>query len=719
MTNVKNAMARGAAAAAIATSLLTSHALAGDVSSERLKAADSEPGSWMTVGGTYGEARFSALDKINPSNVADLKLSWFADLDTNRGQESTPLVVDGVMYVSTAWSKVYAFDATNGKKLWFYDPQVAGRKAIDTCCDVVNRGVAVLDGKVFVGTLDGRLVALDSKTGKTVWETMTIDPSRPMTITGAPRAFNGKVVIGNTGSEFGVRPYVTAYDAATGKKAWRFFITPNPNNKADGEASDDVLMKTAYKSWGDGTWKKTGGGGSAWDAIVFDQKNNQVVFGTGNALPWSKRARSGKEMSDDLFTSSIVAVDADTGRYRWHYQPTPGEEWDFDATQPIVVSDVNVDGKPTHAVMQANKNGFFYVLDSKSGKLVSANNFTPINWASGIDKATGRPVVYPDARYSENGSQFLAMPAAFGSHNWHPMSFSPKTGLMYIPSQEMPMAFGDDPGWKYDRNRGVWNVAIAPKIDLTPSSQSVRVMQKASTRGQLIAWDPATQKEVWRVQYPSPGAGGVFSTAGNLVFQGTPNGAFNAYRADNGQPVWSAPGQSGIVAGGMSYMVGNEQYVAVLAGWGGANTMHIPWIDDFKVGPHGRVLVFKLGGKAELPPYEEVVAPANVAKGNWSAKTVEKGAATFANCQFCHGFGAVSSGAVPDLRRSMLTGDRSVFESVVLGGAKESLGMPSFKGALTSDQVESVRAYIADRARQLQRDEETMKAAGRKPTRGF
>ncbi|MGY4828082.1 PQQ-dependent dehydrogenase, methanol/ethanol family [Sphaerotilaceae bacterium SBD11-9] len=696
-----------------------SQSLAADVSSARLRAADKEPGNWLTVGGTYAETRFSPLDKINTSNVQGLKLAWYGDLDTNRGQEGTPLVADGVMYVSTAWSKVFAYDAATGKSLWQYDPQVRGRKAIDACCDVVNRGVAVLDGKVFIGTLDGRLVALDAKTGKSVWETLTIDPAKPMTITGAPRAFNGKVVIGNTGSEYGVRPYITAYDASTGKKAWRFYITPNPENKPDGEASDDILTRVAYASWGDGAWKQAGGGGSAWDAIVFDDKNNQIIFGTGNGVPWSKRARSGKAPSDDLFVASIVAVDADTGRYRWHYQATPSEEWDFDATQPIVLADLKVDGRPTQVAMQANKNGFFYVIERKTGKLVSGKTYTPINWASGIDPKSGRPIVYPEAQYSLNDTQFLAMPAAFGSHNWHPMSFSPKTGLVYIPAQEVPMAYGDDPGWKYTPGPGVWNLAIAPKIDLTPTSQTVRIMQKASTKGQLIAWDPLAQKEVWRFQYPSPGAGGVLSTAGNLVFQGTPNGALNAYRADTGQRVWSYPGQSGIIAGAMSYMVGSEQYVAVLAGFGGASSMHVPWIDDFKVGPHGRVLVFKLGGKASLPDYEEVVQPANVPSDKWSAETVAKGAALYGNCMLCHGFGVVSSGPVPDLRRSPFTSSRAAFEAVVIEGVKEAKGMPSFKGALASDDLDAIRAYIADRARQLQLDEKTMTSAGRKPTRGF
>jgi quinohemoprotein ethanol dehydrogenase len=680
------------------------------VDATRMSKAEAEPANWMNVGGTYKEWHYSPLDQINLSTIGRLKLAWYADLDTYRGQEATPLVIDGVLYTSTAWSKVYAFDAATGKELWRYDPGVPGKTAVNACCDVVNRGVAAWNGKIFVGALDGRLIALNAHTGKPVWSVQTTDPSRPYTITGAPRVVKGKVLIGNGGGEFGVRGYVTAYDAETGKQAWRFYTTPNPRNEPDGAASDKALMEIAYKTWGNGAWKETGGGGTAWDAIVYDEEFDQILIGTGNGSPWNHRVRSGPDGGDDLFLSSIVAVDPETGAYRWHHQETPGEEWDFTATQPIMLADLEIDGKRRKVLMHAPKNGFFYVIDRSNGKLISAKNFTPVNWTTGIDMNTGRPVEYHETRYSRNGGDILLMPAAFGSHNWHPMAYSPKTNLVYLPTQEIPFGYADDKGFKYTPGLGRWNLGDASSQNAGPQSEAHRKALKAMTRGQLIAWDPVQQREVWRVQHSSVGAGGVLATAGNLVFQGMPDGRLIAYRADTGEKVWSFDGFNGVIAGAMSYRVGSDQYIAVLAGFGGSNGLQVPYIDNVSIGENGRVLVFKLDATATLPNNRRPVLPVNVPSEQWPDEIVKKGAELYGNCVFCHGSSTYSNGVIPDLRRSANLSDKETWQSIVIDGVLQDNGMVSFVNRLSPEDAEAIRAYIADRARQLARDEATEKA---------
>lgn len=674
----------------------------------RLARAASEPSNWPTVGGTYAESRFSALDQINTSTVSRLKLAWYADFDTNRGQEATPLVVDGVLYTSSSWSKVYAYDAATGKELWRYDPKVPGTKAPHACCDVVNRGLAAYNGKIYVGTLDGRLEALDARSGKVVWSTQTFDPKSVMTITGAPRVVKGKVLIGQGGAEYGARGFVGAYDAETGKLAWRFYITPHPQNQPDGQPSDRVLMQKAYATWGDGVWRQSGGGGTPWDAIVYDPEFNQVLVGTGNANPWSSKARGG---GDNLFLGSVLALDADTGAYRWHYQQTPGDDWDYTSTQPIILTDLTIEGQARKVLLHAPKNGFFYVIDRKDGKLVSAKPFTTINWASGVDPTTGRPVEYPAARYARTGQRFMAMPGPFGSHNWHPMAYSPKTGLVYIPVQDIPLDYAVDDAFKY--TPGGWNLAIASQTLGGPQNESDRKVLGMQTRGFLLAWDPVKQREVWRVQHPNVASAGVLATAGGLVFQGTPDGRFVAYRADNGQQVWNWQGYDGIIAGAMSYSVGGTQYIAVLSGFGGANALHVPYIQNAKVGLNGRVLVFKLDGTATAPDNEKLKAAPNVPAQTWSAETVAKGAALYGNCAGCHGFGTYGHDAIPDLRRSALLGNRAAWEQVILGGALEARGMPNWSATLKPEDAEALRAYIADRARVLRDDEQTERQARR------
>ncbi|MDZ4371355.1 MAG: PQQ-dependent dehydrogenase, methanol/ethanol family [Phenylobacterium sp.] len=492
-----------------------------------------DPAEWLSHGRTYDEQRFSPLNQINADTVNRLGVAWWADFDTDRGQEATPLVHDGVLYTTTAWSKVHAFDARTGKPLWSYDPKVPGEKGFDACCDVVNRGLAIWKGRVYLGALDGRLVALDARTGAVDWTVQTTDKAKPYTITGAPRIVDGKVLIGNGGAEYGVRGYVSAYDAANGRLVWRFYTTPNPTGAADGAASDKVFREKAAATWHDGAWKQTGGGGTVWDAITYDPKTGLVFIGVGNGTPWNHKLRSGG-MGDNLFLSSIVALKPATGEYVWHYQTTPGESWDYTATQHIMLADLQIAGKPTRVVMQAPKNGFFYVLDAASGKLISAEKFVPVDWAERIDLASGRPVEAPGARYEATAIS-RQMVGPLGGHNWHPMAFSPKTGLVYIPAQHGRGFYADPEDFRYVP--GAWNTGMrrtpmGPASVGKPDPRGPRLQAK----GELIAWDPVTQTRRWAVAFPHMTTSGVLATDGGLVFHSAQD-RFTAYDAAGGAPI--------------------------------------------------------------------------------------------------------------------------------------------------------------------------------------
>lgn len=672
------------------------------VDGARLLNAAAQPQNWLTHGGTYHEQRFSPLDAINEGNVGKLKLAWFYDLDTNRGQEATPIVVDGVMYTTSAWSKVYALDAATGRELWTYDPKVPGERGFSACCDVVNRGVAVYKGRVYFGTLDGRLIALEAKTGKPAWSTVTVDQSKPYTITGAPRIVKDKVLIGNGGAEYGVRGYVSAYDTASGKLAWRFYTVPgDPKAGPDGVASDPVMAKARATWSGDDYWK-LGGGGTVWDAIVYDPELDSVYIGVGNGSPWNHKLRS-EGKGDNLFVSSIVALDPNTGAYKWHYQETPGETWDFTATQPIILADLKIGGQARKVLMHAPKNGFFYVIDRQSGKLISAKNFVPTSWASGVDLKTGRPIETANARF--DAGEVMVSPSALGAHNWHPMAFSPKTGLVYLPAQEVPFLYADDR--TYAARPGAWNIAVDSVKNVPPGDPAQFKAIRAMLKGQLVAWDPVAQREVWRVQYDGPWNGGALATAGNLVFQGNAKGAFQAFAANDGRKLWSFDAQTGVIAGPVSYSVGGEQYVAVMAGYGGAYPLSSPYVDNPRPMPNGRVLVFKLNGKAALPAAEPFTpAKANPPTETFAPTLIAEGKLHYeGNCGVCHGPAGRSSGVLPDLRRSGALADKAMWNDIVIGGQLRDRGMVSFAKYMTPAQAESVRAYIGENARALQQAE--------------
>jgi quinohemoprotein ethanol dehydrogenase len=650
-----------------------------EVDAARMNNADRDAANWLSYGRTYSEQRFSPLTKITADNAKQLGLAWFADLDTNRGQQATPLVIDGVMYLSTAWSMVKAYDAASGKLLWSYDPQVPRELGVKGCCDVVNRGVAAWKGKIYVGTFDGRLVALDAKTGKPAWSVVTGD-HKNLTITGAPRVVKGRVIIGMSGGEYGIRGYISAYDAETGKLAWRFYTVPgDPSKPFENEA-----MAMAAKTWS-GEWWKLGGGGTTWDAISYDPDLNLVYFGAGNGIEWARNYRTASK-GDNLFTSSIVALNADTGEYVWHYQATPGEEWDFDAVQQLILANLTIDGRPRKVIMQANKNGFFYVLDRRDGKLISATSFVPVNWASGVDAKTGRPIENPGIRYDQTGKPARMMPGALGAHSWQPMAYNPKTGLVYIPAQEIGLEFTPVEGLA--RSDLGWNVAVATTN--TPG-----------TKGYLIAWDPVRGKEVWRVGHLGPWNGGTLTTAGNLVVQGDASGGFNAYRADTGEKLWSTPAQSAVMAGPMTYEVNGEQYIAVMSGWGGA----FPLFQGKEAAKSGnlrnvsRVLAFKVGGTTTLPalpPQPQLVL--NPPPATAAADTVAKGTGLYAQyCSVCHGENAIGGGVVPDLRASTFLGNDFFYE-IVLNGAMKDAGMAPFKAVLDQNDATAIRAYLIKRA---------------------
>ena len=665
------------------------------VDTSRLVHADNEPGNWMTYGRTYSEQRFSPLKQINDQNVGQLALAWYVDLDSRRGDEATPIVVDGVMYFATTWSRVFAVKASTGEKLWSYDPKVPPEWAINACCDVVNRGVAVWRGKVFVATLDGRLVALDAATGKPAWETLTVDRSYRYSITGAPRVVKGRVLIGNGGAEYGVRGYISAYDADTGKMAWRFYTVPGDPSKP----FESPILAKAVKTW-TGRWWKVGGGGTVWDSMSYDPDLDLLYFGVGNGTPWTPRARS-PQGGDNLFISSVVALKAESGEYVWHYQETPGDAWDYDSAESIILADLTINNSSRKVLLHAPKNGFFYVLDRATGELLSAKPYTAVSWASAIDLKTGRPIVNAAALYEKQKTGSPVSPGPSGGHTWHSMSFSPLTRLTYIPVQDTGFLY------KSEQHPRQSNLAFNIGMDMVaagmPQKPEIKKAVLAAIKGHLSAWDPVQQKEIWRVDRITAANGGLLSTAGNLVFQGTAQGNLEAYRADNGQKLWSADAQSGIVAAPVTYTVDGEQYVAVLAGWGGVFALASGEValSAGRTQNIHRLLAFKLGSKASLPPLPPFTTPQlKPPKPTATAATVHKGEALFQlYCSTCHGDVAVSGGVLPDLRYSGMLDNDQWFEIVLKGQLKQA-GMVSFEKELSRVDASAIRAYVIFRANQ-------------------
>ncbi len=556
--------------------------------------------------------------------------------------------------------------------------------ARDACCDVVNRGVAVWKGKVYVGALDGRLVALDAKTGDVVWDVQTTPIDQPYTITGAPRIVKGNVIIGNAGAEDNVRGYVSAYDAETGKMVWRFYIVPTDPAKEKG----NKVMEMAAKTWGDEWWKHTGGGGNSWDGFAYDPELDLLYIPGGNGGPFDINVRS-PGGGANLFLGSIIAVRPETGEYVWHFQATPGDSWDYDNTQQMILADLTIDGKVRKVLMQAPKNGVFYVIDRETGKFISAKPFVPITWATGFN-ADGSPIMNPDAWYMNIKKSVIQTPGPAGGHNWYPMSFNPETGLVYIPAQETP--------WIYRPSAPVGGgvgQALPKDAPVAPK-----------WTGHLLAWDPVNQKEVWRVDDPGPANGGTLSTAGNLVFEGDVDGVFHAYDAATGKELWKTDLQSDPMAGPVSYTVDGEQYIAVSVGLGGGSGM-ISGSELLNSGPKqniSRVVAFKIGGNVTLPPEPELNRTLNPPPLTASPQVVAKGAGLFGgNCASCHGMNAIA-GILPDLRYTPLL-DSDAFYDVVMDGVLKENGMLPFPN-LSKDDVDAIRAYLISRAHQTMKGQQ-------------
>jgi len=664
------------------------------VDGARITGADSEPGAWLSHGRNYMEDRESPLTGITPDNVKDLGLAWYFDTGTTRGLEASPLVIDGVMYSTTSWSQVFAHTAATGELLWHYDPAVPRAWGVNACCDVVNRGVAAWGDSVYVGTIDGRLIALDKDTGEVQWDVLTIDPKKSYTITGAPRAIKGKIIIGNGGAEYGVRGYVSAYDAQTGAKAWRFYTVPgNPSEPYESET-----MRMAAATWtGDQYWK-SGGGGTVWDSMAFDPVLNLLYIGVGNGSPWNRWVRS-PGGGDNLFLSSIVALNPDTGAYVWHYQTTPADSWDFTATQHMILGELLVEGKQRSVLMQAPKNGFFYVLDRATGELISAEPYTAISWASHVDLATGRPVETELADHSQKMQ--ISSPWALGSHNWQPMAFNKAAGLVFIPAMEASMPYSTAKDFVH-RKGGHFNLGQqgagmkGGDIPDLPEAMTNAVIKKL-LRGKLVAWDPVAQSARWQVQHASVWNGGVLTTKSGLVFQGTGDQRLVAYRAATGEKLWQANTGTGIVAPPISFAIDGEQYIAVMAGWGGAGGLTLPNI--VQADGTSRLLVYKLGGSSSHPlePKRYVMKEAPpVATG--SAKAIANGKGLYNdNCSRCHGSNIGRGGVIPDLRY-MNANTRRLFDDIVRGGIYSGLGMVSFADVLDEQDTQDIHHYLIDAA---------------------
>lgn len=666
------------------------------------KIVAAENSGWRTHGRTYSEQRYSPLQQINTETVTELGLHWSFDLGAERGIEATPIVHDGVMYVTSTWNIVYALNARTGEQLWSFNPQVDKEQAAKGCCDAVNRGVAIWGDDIFTGTIDGRLISLDAKTGQKNWDINTIDKSKPYTITGAPRIINGNVLIGNGGAELGVRGYISAYDAQTGEQLWRFYTVPG--NPEDG--FENATMEMAAKTWTGEYWA-AGGGGTVWDSMAYDPDLDLLYFGVGNGSPWNRSIRS-PEGGDNLFLSSIVAIKPDTGEYVWHYQTTPAETWDYTATQHMILADLEIDGALRKVIMQAPKNGFFYVLDRTNGEFISAKNFVPVTWATHVDPATGRPIETEAADYSGSDKPpSIQLPGPLGAHNWHPMSYSPETGLVYIPAQEAPWVYADKEN--FEVRVGAWNTGTDFKFGALPTDIAMFKALKAMLKGRLLAWDPVAQQEVWSFEHGGPWNGGILSTAGGLVFQGTADAHFAAYDAKTGARKWRMFTQTGVGAAPITYQLDGEQYVAVAAGWGGSYTLgYAGVLPTGSKNDVARVLVFKLGAQGELPPLaEQAKRPAALPELlDVPEQVVAQGDQIYANnCVFCHGDQAFSSGLIPNLRYSAITNNAEAWKAIILGGALAKQGMPNFNGLLTAEQIEAVRAYVIAEANS-ERDEE-------------
>lgn len=666
----------------------------------RLEAREAD-GDWPGHGRDTKEHRYSPLNEINTDTVERLGLAWSLDLPGETSLSATPLAVDGIVYFSGTMGAVYAVDGQNGRQLWKYDPHTSRTKPREArMIFAVHRGVAYHDGMVYVALKDGRMVALDAKSGKPVWESPFLIEGQPATSSGAPRVFNGKVIIGNSGADQGTRGYVTTLDARTGKLLWRFFTVPGDPTKPDGAASDGI-MPMVRGTWAADAWKY-GGGGTVWNGITYDEELNLIYIGVGNGGPWAGKYRS-DGTQDNLFLSSVVAVDADTGAYRWHYQYNPFEVWDWKATSDMILTEIEVDGRSRKVLMQAPSNGFFYVIDRQSGKVLSAEKIGKVNWAERIDLETGRPVELPGIRYEDKPA--VIYPGFWGAHNWQASAYNPVTGLIYIPYIQMGSLYKSselaEAAMVADPGMLRWRIGIDVQGYIDPKDPM-------DGRGSLLAWDPVAGKLRWRVDYPFLWNGGAMVTAGNLVFQGISTGKFAAYQADSGRELWSFDARLGIIAPPISYSAGEKQHVALLVGWGADGAAAVAGMSQgWKYGLQPRrILGFALDAKKALPPTPPpdfsvkalddpalTLNPERVARGELVYSLWGRG-----GCGSCHGDRMDAMGLAPDLRESHIALDRKAFAELLRGAAMVERNMPQFDD-LPAGDIEDLYQYIRAMAR--------------------
>ena len=685
----------------------------GRVDDARLRNASTETDQWLTTGRDIQGTYYSPLTQINDKNVGRLGLAWERKTETYRALEATPVVVDGIMYTSGSWGVAYALNAATGQVLWKFDPVNNGQAGRNACCDVVNRGVIVWKGRVYVSSTDGRLFALDARTGRRLWAVDTIvDHRQPYTVTGVPQLAGDAVLIGNAGSDIGhggVRGYVSAYDLRTGRFRWRFYAVP-----ARDDPKPTAADRAALRTWDAHTTPR---GGTVWAGTSYDPELGLVYIGTGNAAPYQERDRTpdGGE-KDDLYTSSIVALNARNGALAWFFQTTPGDNWDQDAISPFIQADLEVDGRLRQVIMQAPKNGFFYVLDRRTGELISGKPFTYVNWARGLD-AKGRPLLTKDANYTKEPQ--LIYPSTAGAHSWMPMAYSSITRLVYIPVIDAPMVFVDLHPAPLSFVDGSFGVGVVfPDKDYNPQDweqwfgrlpgyEADGRGPRRVIRGVLRAWDPVASRVVWEQETSRDYFlydGGVLATGGNLVLQGRGDGVLVAYAADTGKVLTRIETGVGIMAAPMSYEVAGVQYVAVMEGYGGG-AIGLPFPPNSAGARHvneGRIVAFRLdGGTVALPPVREEAAVEPPAQHGSSAE-IARGNLLYASyCSRCHVFGP---GVLPDLRR-MPTGVHSLFEEIVLRGRLASLGMGRFDDVLSAADVSAIHTYLVSEGWKLLKEQ--------------
>jgi quinohemoprotein ethanol dehydrogenase len=687
------------------------------------------PDDWGNPGGDQGKSHHSRLTDITPANIATLGLAWQSELGTNRVLEATPVVIDGVMYTSGVAGRAYAFNAATGEELWRFEPEVDMQVNRTVCCDMANRGVAVARGKIFVSALDGWLYALDAKTGKIVWKTDAVtDRERGYHSTGAPEVAGDVVVIGNGGAEYDVRGYVSAFDTETGKLKWRFWVVPRDPALGPQDHPD---LAAAIKTWDPKSRWDVGGGGAPWDAINYDPETGLVLVGTGNGGPYHTSRRSPKG-GDQLYLASIVALEAKTGRLKWHYQETPGDDWDFTSTQPMILTKMKVDGEERPVVLHAPKNGLLYVLDRRDGKLLRANPIVRVNWNKGIDPKTGKPIPNPDAADYARGPKII-FPATPGARNWHPASFDPSTGLYYAPVQDMGNLMFMTPGAKPYAKKMLNNDAalifgpdVKPALATLPPPIGAAVkalpayaeVQRKPFSSELRAIDPLTGKTKWAV--PMGGwqdRGGTLTTTSGLLFQGNLAGQLRVFDKSNGALLKTIETGTSILAAPMTYRVKGVQYVAVMAAWGGGGFPYVPrYAAAYTKGNQGRLLVFKLGGGAvpipsNLPPLEVAgAAPAQAAGVTPAMIAQGQGLYFSVGCVLCHSNQHRS--ITPDLRR-MSPETHKAFDEIVLRGLYVPAGMPRWDDRLKQAEVDAIHAYLIDEQRKTRADELAKVKAGK------